>query len=266
MAYLTVNGVEVQCDAGAGSDITPMLIGEDGRAFSGAPFSTERATKGELSARTMLLPVDDVPAWRGLIKGEGHVWSFDGNATSSRGVIPSAYGGPSGLSPTILPSSGRRGGCLSFAPGTYVTYDVALRGAWTAFGWRQVSGTWRHYGLDADGNDIYNGVVGATPGDPYDWLSVDVTGLLRLEGPSGYGYYLDDLVVLPYVVPSGWWPQLYAFHSAQAFPLLPRVSLDGDVVAARLMSGTAMGRPGKAQAVYQGPTPTFSFEFTLRGV
>lgn len=42
--------------------------------------------------------------------------------------------------------------------------------------------------------------------------------------------FADDLVVLPYVVPSAWVSELYAWHNANPWSALPRLRADGDII------------------------------------
>lgn len=273
MAYLKVNGVEVQCDVAAGSDVTPVLIGEDARAFSGAPFTTERAVKCELSGRTLLLPKEEVAGWRGLLGGAGHVLAFEVSGTNptglatSRGLLPS-----NALAGAVFASGANTSKygsyyCWVGSSGATLAYTLGAEYAagWTALAWRRSGGAWRHYirtGTSAGATAAWRDGVAHVTSDAW---ATNTTGTVALVSNATAADF-DDVVFLPYTVPAAWVSGLYAFHSARAFPALPRVALSGDVVDVGLMPTGAMGRPGKAQAVYLGNVPTFTFDFTLRGV
>jgi hypothetical protein len=88
VAFLTLNGVDVPVATG-GAERTRVYVGGHGaRGLAGGYLRTQRADKREWTFTTTPLPVSEVPAWEGLIRGAGHHWPFDSNAISDRGLAP----------------------------------------------------------------------------------------------------------------------------------------------------------------------------------
>lgn len=270
--YLTVCGVDVPVAASSSPTRTRVYVGTRGnRTFNGAPRDMTRATSWDLKGRTVLSSASDSEALRSLVEGRGEVWSFDTDATGSRGTIPSAYGGPGGTSPTVVTTGGKWGGYLSMPYQTYVSYDLGLDTNWTVLAWAKLSttSTWTWYCYRSNAGTLTlckNGTL--TTSAPNVPPLHDVTVGVATLGPTFFDFsastwHMDGLVILPYVVPDAWVSQLYAYHSAGPFAPLPYVAVGGRMPQGRVTK--AMGSITDAQQMDFGSLYE-SFDFVLAGV
>lgn len=238
MPYLTLNGVTIPVRANE-SQTAREIIGETGRAFSGALRSTVRARKRNWSLRTPPVTPDLAAAIVGLVEGQGHAFSFDTDLYSTKGLPVHS----SALA-AITTSSPKFGdGCLGLDPNGYVTYATALGGEWTVGVWRDGGGGWTHWMVTSEGA-VYQD--GAPAGPAPSWLEVDVHGNVTIVDSLGALY--DDLVCLPYVIPASWaavWGT-----ATEAFSPLPRLRLSGDIV--RGLPTLVQGQIGSAPDVLAG--------------
>lgn len=298
MPALTLNGITIPVALDQWSRLEPMLIGEEGRAFSGAELNNVRAWKEGWRAQLTPQAAATAAALRGLARGEGFSWSFDSDFYADRKGL-----GPASGTGSIHASVGKYGGHSLSMP-TALTYAVGAGSAWTLLGWqRDPAGTWQHYIRLSAGGDYKNGAAtsdaigfsisganlvftylydttgiaawqpthvyspgdqvaeggkifetqdttsGSNPDEP-DWASAPNPGdEVEEDGPGIWGgpwiwtntpnvTIFDDVVFLPYLVPTSWVTQLYAEAAARAWTPLPRLRLAGDA-AAGLAAGYA---------------------------
>jgi hypothetical protein len=258
MAFLVLNGVTVPVSADGVSLAHAAVGSEAERSPAGVLAGGPNTTKREWSMTTIPLPASELDAWVGLIEGKGHTWAFDSELHSKRGrAVASGTG--------TLVSGGAVWGAslLRLSVGASISWATQfLPLAWTLLVWRKESGVWKHYVVRSDGFRWENGNFFV--GNP---LGIAVTGgSVTLSGLSGLTDF-DDLVALPYAVPSAWAPLLYARHAATAWTALPRIHAAGDFGGA---SSTWRGRVTDSRAVrcvLNGVLTTgYVLEFNLREI
>jgi hypothetical protein len=239
MPWLTVNGISVAPIVAAGSAPKGPRrdIGEQAAAASGALRLTRQARKHDLEFETVPLAGADARAWEGLFAGEGHVWSFDSHVYSSKGL------GPSTLGVAAVSAAQKKYGAKSLLI-SYNNTNTIFTGVWPSgstatlmFWYALESAAFSHYVIRSDGAKWVNGVRNDAASTSF--ISLTATGF-DLDGSEFEGRFWDDLVALPFLVPTDWPAQVYA--AGAAFGSLPTLACAGDVVregASRSMLGTA---------------------------
>lgn len=156
MAVLTLNGITVPAALDEVSRLAPELIGEEGRAFSGAELANVRAYKEGWRARLTPQAAATGAAFRALAQGQGYNWPLNSDLYSGKGL-----GAASGAGIHV---SGKHGNCLS--TNQTITFAVGAGSAWTILGWvfKPSNGFWEHYIRLSAGTKYLNGV--ATGADP----------------------------------------------------------------------------------------------------
>ncbi|WP_141323604.1 hypothetical protein [Myxococcus sp. AB025B] len=217
MTFLSLNGIPVPVVEGRRRQVS---IGTDSRAFSGAYRLGRRAVRQEWEFKTPPLPRDEVLALRGLIAGDGHAVSFDGDAFTSRGLNQASATG-------LVFQGARFGGGLNLAVGASASWSMQLGARWTAlhYVFSSSAGAWLHVINRSDGKRWTQGVPSSNAGG----LSV-VSGALAVTGATN-AVSFDDVVGLPFEVPDAWVPHLVAWHAARPWSALPFLVASGSFLA-----------------------------------
>ena len=265
MALLTLNGVPVECEASEWESVT---LGEVTRSFNGWPRDTGRVKKKDVRCTTGLLSLEAAEAVRGLVEGAGHVLSFEsatGSLYTSRELAPLSAAG------AARSTEGARHGlaCLTVAAGATLSWATGVQGYedghGTLLAWvREGPGVWKHVVATARSGAVYTNGVRTAPSGGYSYGRVQA-GVLELGDLSAQGVptAFDDVVALPYTVPSAWVPHLYAWHAARAWAPLPYVVAQGPRFPAAGLQ--VLGRAGAARTAPLLTTVGESFDFTLHG-
>lgn len=230
MSTLIINSIEVPLAAAGGGSRSFVRIGGRGRAFNGTLRRTERVRKQEWNVATLPVTAAEATAFDGLLEGDGHVWSFDTDLYSSKGLA--ATGGTTAIgatSPTPKFGAGR----LDITTGT-VTFPCQLPSTWTVLVWRWNIPTtsWGRWLFDSTGAKYLSG---ASTGTTTSWFAV-TSGSPQLIGAG----HFDDLVALPFLVPDAWkatWTQV----TAPVFSALPSLSVSGDLTGTRTLQAEITG-------------------------
>ena len=215
MAGLALNGVELSVHLD-GERASPRLVGYRGRGAGGEYQYSVRTRKGMWRFRMVPVSMQEAEAARGLIQGLGDSWSFDASTTSARGLAPTSSSG------TSIVAGGKYGSKLRLAATTgQLTLPIAPT-SWTVLVHRYEGAAWVHYIIRSDGTKWKDGspYVGATA-----WLVT--SGSTRLENTDVAACDYDDLVVLPFLVPSSWVASVYAEHTARAWTPQPKLRATG---------------------------------------
>lgn len=242
MSALKLNGIELDTIIAAGDQLKPTVrdVGVTGEAVDGSAYLTRSARKLDLAFKTVPMALADARAWMDFITGEGEVWSFDASLYGSKGT------GPFSVVGTAVQSAGSAkygAGKLSMGASSAIAWAGAGRSvfgvtsAWTVAFWRN-AGTWTHYVINSSGQKWVDGVRNDAASTTFAGMS---SGDFTLSNSIGTVLF-DDLVVVPFVMPTDWPPQIYA--AAAAFSPLPRLALTGDFIleqSTRLVLGAAKG-------------------------
>lgn len=224
MAFLTINGIDVEVAAATPPTAGIEEVGERVRAFDGTLRVSRHALKQSFEFTTPPMLRADATALRRLLMGEGHAWSFDSNLYSSKGL------GGSSVTNAVQQASGSSkfgAGRLQVGATTgTITFAAALGSTWSAGFWRSTNGTsWTHYLVRSDGAKWVDG--SRSDGTSTTWLSVS-SGSLTLANGTGSAVYYDDLYALPFLTADSWGPMLGVATSP--FSALPALTVTGDLI------------------------------------
>lgn len=161
MAWLNLNGVEIVASETAGASDPPREIGgASEEAFDGTMRQTRLATKRDITCETTPMTIEDALAVDGLVRGLGHVWSFESSVYSSKGLGPAAGG-------AIIRETGifqKYGNARAKVQGL-TEYDVGLDARYTLLAWKlnAQGDAFDHWALLDTGTWYKNGSVHAAP-------------------------------------------------------------------------------------------------------
>lgn len=217
------------------------------RSLSFQARQAVRAVKAKWAGTTTIQDHRTTIALRGLLRGDGHVISFEDNDLyTSRAMWP------------VLPTTGLVWGQHRW--GTYglrvpqtsnVQWAFGYTREWTIACYKANAdlGGWHHYVLTSSGELWVDGFPLITD---TSWMTV-VGGNLKFTAPAGANdMAIDDVLCVPYLVPETWPAALYA--RAAALPALPFLEVAGDLMPST-MPFTCSGEAGAgefAQAVFDG--------------
>jgi len=215
MPALVINGITVPVGADSLSRSVEE-VGERTRAFDGTAVLNRRWQKRVLELTIPVASQIDQLAWMALFRGEGHVWSFDANLYSAKGLPLSGLTAAVGsTSPAPKYGVGR----LSMGSSAALA-ATRLGPSWSVLFWYYTGAEWLHFVITSLGQTWVNGARNDSAWTPLYSASA---GYLQF---SAYAI-MDDLVALPAVVPTTWPPLLYA--TGRPFPPLPRLEAYGDL-------------------------------------
>lgn len=260
-AVLLVNNIPFPA-ADGGLETSLREIGAVGQAFDGSLRRTRSAIKRDLSVASVLLPASEALAWQRLLEGEGELWTFDAGFFGSKGT------GPTGSieAAAIVPGEGRFGAAaLRVALGDTVSYAGLYAAGYTAILWRRPAGgagaTWAHWVVRSDGARWRDGATTTDPAPPV--FAASGGGVTITGSGEGTAVYVDELVVLPFLVPDSWPAAIYGLAAlGRTFSSLPRLVLSGTAI---LEGGTrtVLGMV-EASSLIQAASPMLAVSASLQ--
>jgi len=133
MPVLRINGYTVPVAQGS-LDIKPIEIGDRGKSYNGITLSQRSNHKRSISFTTTPLSEMEAEALKGLVRGVGEYWSFDGdaNGTISASEFPAYLYSSKGVRPltvgtsTAQQTSQVKFGAGSLDPETILTYPTSV--------------------------------------------------------------------------------------------------------------------------------------------
>jgi len=240
MSALTINGLTIPILA-EGADETPMEQGERTRAASGKLLTTVVRRWRERACKLLALTDEEAVAYEGLIAGKGIGCSFDATDlyTDYTGLQPTT----TGTAPTTVTTDG----AVSPKYGTrMLKVPASATARWThgigesrysACVWAYVSGAWHHYAIRSDTMATGHWYDGAWVASTQTLLTASSL-YVQLAAGAGAAVQFDDLVSVPYLLPTTWITAIAA--QAIAFPKPPVLTVAGDLITqgGATMSGT----------------------------
>lgn len=238
--YLMLNSVDVPIHKSSGW--VPVSHGPRDRAQSSRFLHGRRALFNKGDFATTVQEGANAEALKGLVEGQGLHWSFDAGFHSDFGVLPAAIGTCSIVSTSPAPKFGNN--YLRIPSASSISWTFILDGIHRRCSvvlWYYLSAAWhQHIITFTDDARVTHWRDGVTTGTPFgvSVLSVPnadrtVTWTITLTGvnpTTGANLQadLDDLVFVPYHIPSSWVAALYA--RTRAFSALPYLELSGEVL------------------------------------
>jgi hypothetical protein len=226
MAALTVNGLTVPIKHDSFTEVI-REVGDTTQAFDGTLRRSRLATKRDMSFDLQLSDGATGYAWEQLLRGLGEVWPFDSTFYGSKGNAPATTTGFAIAGSFKFGAGGLYCAGAAGPPTMSMTVPTSPGGAWTVMGWQKIDvGSWVHVVFtSASGMWVDGAASGASPSD----YGLSMSGSsLTFTGHVTSDYFWDDIVALPFVVPSTW-PAVFAARTL-AYPLAPVLEVAGDVV------------------------------------
>lgn len=245
---LRVNGIIAPVLIGSATH-TPKAFAENVRAEDMSLLIHRRRIIETYKATIGFQVPSDAIAWRRLLMGEGHYWSFDDSvkwAYSSKGLGPTGaiVGVTQGTSsPAPYLGAGRISIAAAGTPNT-LTFVIGPcpQGMTVMVARNPASAGWAHVVKDSTGNVWSGGVLIGSAA----WITMTPsTGTVVISGDASLAEAFDELVILPFVVPSSWPAQMFAWNNGGSqFSALGRLTVDGDLIDASQVTKTVAGRVG----------------------
>lgn len=231
MPKLRVNGINAGALIAASDEAKGARrdIGDEATAADGTLRITRQTRKRDLAFRSVPLTAADADAWEALLVGQGEVWSFDASLYGSKGLGPASNAGCA-----VVDGAAKFGAAKLSVPATTgsIAYLAAINpsgdsSAWTLAFYRSTdSGTsWVHYVVRSDAAKWVAGV--RDDAAVTTWIGVSA-GTVTISNVTAAAVWYDGLAVLAFRALDAWPAQLAA--AAVAFPPLPFIDLDGDLV------------------------------------
>lgn len=251
MPHIKVNGITINALA-SGEEL--VRIGEISESFGGGLRRSVRSLKSAYTFTSALYVAAEARALRAWLEGRGHVIAADSDLTTSRGMIETVGVG-------VVGATGKHGVAVTFPGGGYAQWEAlpdVASAPWSAAMWIEISATWVHHLFINNGSTTTTYVNGGLDGGftPADVVA-RVGGnnrALRVGDLNSGGTLVafDDIVIWDFQVPAAWAPLIFAFHDAQAWPLLPDLFADGDAIQDVGATGgmTVLGQAGGATNQY----------------
>ncbi len=261
--FFSIHGFEVEVSSFARDQ---ELVGLDRRRSEvGSMRQTRIARKENFDAETTILdPTTAIPVLE-LLHGEGHVYSFDTDKYSSKGL------GWTGTQPS-LDSTNKKFGASSGAVASAGTATCPFTDTTTrsVLLWRRPnSGSFNHYAFNLSGSTVVDKYKnGATTVETIsNWFTAGSTGTFSLLGKNDAGTnsiaQYDDVIVLPFALTSAMATAWAA--QTRAWADLPNLNINGDCVTA--IGGTnlvMLAQPGKTKYIRANSPLDNTFKATLQ--
>lgn len=249
MAFATIHGIEVPIRDRTWKQ-SPIYVGDRRVRHNGGGLIDGRTVlKWSWSGATPVLDNADATAIIGLLNGDGHVFSFDVDIYSAKGLIWT------GSTPTVQATNvkyGAKAGEIltattsTISPG-YSGFDQ------TVLVWRRPgAGSFDHYGITRTAAgviaEVKNGVVGAFTTS--NWITFGASSISLLgknDAAVNTTIQVDDLVVLPFLLSTA---QIQAvFAQTRAWADLPQLNCSGDGFNGNDRNYVTLGRVGRLDYV-----------------
>lgn len=237
MSFCRVNGVVVPVVANEAGE-EPLLVETASRMEDASMLIDRRAEKGMWRLRVVHQLATAAHAFRRLLHGDFHYWSFDNVTTTTRGLYSARGLGPDAATGCTCTAGSAWLGAAKcvITLGNRIDYTIGpCPAGMTVMAAENIDGAgWNHKIKDSAGNVWTNGVL--TGAWPNITTLTAATGFFRIgTGAAAASYLLDEVIALPFLLPSDWPAQVYAFMNPASgntqWPFAPRaLKLDGDIV------------------------------------
>ena len=231
-SYLTLNGLTLTPSYNKGMARSDLTIGPGiQRAQSGEASRNLRGYKQQFGSENVLDTQGNSDSFGHFLRGEWDHWSFLTGLGSDLGVQPyassgasqTATGGP--FAPGIM--------TLAITTGSIEWINVTANNStatWSFMGWQYTS-SWAHWVVIVSAGVciqvLKNGVTQAATLP--SWIASDATNLgIVLSNTTGSLVSYNDIVILPFALPTSWGAQFYAWMNGNAWTTAPQLMTSGD--------------------------------------
>ena len=231
MPFRRLNGITIP-DVPGSVKASTRPFGPRERMHVGNIRDGKRGFVNVYPGETKPLTHDRAKLIRKIVEGRGHVWSFDEDLFSSRGVGPSTS-----PSVTLSTTGGKFDGHITVGSGTSLVYDLpTLYSEWSVYFYHQPEGqgSWDFWVHNSNGYQRKNDALPGG-GDVESLIVVsEVNGVtqVQIEGnddvatPTNALY--DSIVLLPFVLTAQDFTDIYNWDKAPGN--LPSLKMDGDIL------------------------------------
>lgn len=225
MSQLLINGIDIPVSSSSWEEENNE-IGERQRSLSGSVIDTIRARFDSWKGESITTDPVQARALRGLLNGSGHGWSFDVDLYSTKGLGPEA--GHNGAVSASSPKYGAKR--LEVTTSGSIAWNLGITAsiAWTVSLWRIESSVWHHYVINYMGQKWKDGARNDGLSVTFIAVNSTVSGCVVLNGGGSAAEYYDDLIVVPYTMPTDWPGIIYAY--GQAWPKPPALWVSGTLI------------------------------------
>ncbi len=229
MPFLTVNEITVPTHVRRANERLEV-VGDQARAFDGSWLETRTAEKRVWEFQTPILAQAEGEAWKRLLEGQGHNWTFDVDRFSDG----------KGLGPSVGPAVGTITGGGVF--GSFMRLAATDQIIWpTGFGdpatndytillYEDATGVQDRWAIKNIQGVVTKFLNGVSTGAASVFVSVDSSGDITIGDGVG-AFDIDDLVFVPFAMPDLWLETGGGLDApVRAFPNLPALEADGDFI------------------------------------
>jgi hypothetical protein len=204
--FLTLNGITIPVDVASGVRKLDV-VGDRGRSVTGAMLETQNAIKFGIECATKPVIQAEADAYEALLLGKGYSFSFDVDLYSDgKGLAKSAQAGTN----TVGAVAGKFGNKITINAASSVTWPTGLTGDYTLMVWRLETAVWHWYVIRKTGGTVEKWKDGAqNNGLSTPWLTVSSGNTVLGDAAAGPDDF-DDLVTLPYSIPTSWIAAIFA--------------------------------------------------------
>ncbi len=230
MPMLTLNEITVPVSA-RGTEETLEVVGDQSRAFDGSWLETRTSEKRRFALQTAVVAQVEGEAWKRLLEGQGHNWTFDTDRFSDgKGLGPS-----SGAAAGTITAGGKFGGFfMRLGAGDQIKWPTGFSNPttndYTILLYEDADATQDRWAIKNIQGVVTKFLNGVSTGAATVFVSVDTSGDITIGDGVG-AFDIDDLVFVPYAMPDLWLATGGGLDApARAFPNLPALEADGDLL------------------------------------
>ncbi len=229
MSMLTLNEIVVPTSIRKGRE-TYEIIGDRDRSFSGEFRETRTTEKRAGEVETVVVPQVEGEAWKRLLLGQGHNWTFDADRFSDGKGLGPSVGGAVGA----ITGGGVFGSFMRLSAGNQITWPTGFGNPttndYTILLFEDATGPVQRWAIKNIQGVVTKFLNGVSTGAATVFVSVDSSGDITIGDGAG-AFDIDDLVFVPYAMPDLWLATGGGLDApTRAFPDLPRLEADGDLV------------------------------------
>ncbi len=249
---LNLNGIAVPCSVNAGGKVSTEEVGTSKRAVDGTMLIHRRVTKKRWSFTTTLQDDFHARAFRSLVLGLGHYWSFDANLYSSKGLIPTSTVAAVYSAGSAYLGAGKLVLTATTGVFTVTVKEIIPSTEWTVIAAYKSDGAWGYWVFTSSSPSLewVDGAPGSGLPSDIGLTVTPATGVVQFAEISGGDTWIDELVVLPYAVPTDWPPQMYALAAAsKQWSSLARINANGTGIDGNTRTVAVKGTAGDLSLV-----------------
>lgn len=204
------------------------VVGDQARAFDGSWLETRTSEKRIWEMQTPPVSQSVGEAFKRLLEGQGHNWTFDTDRFSDgKGLGPSA-----GAAAGTVTGGGKFGSYMALAAAEQITWPTGFGNPttndYTILLFEDSAAPWDRWAIKNVQGSVTKFLNGVSSGAATPFVSVDTSGDITIGDGAG-AFDIDDLVFVPFAMPDAWLVTGGGLDApTRAFSNLPALEADGD--------------------------------------